>query len=66
MRHDEVRLARKARAGLSGAVYYILDRGDRQKAIFLIPVEVRLKNGETIALRHQLQFAIPRGVREED
>ena len=28
--------------------------------IFLIPVEVRLKTGEKIALRHQLQFSIPR------
>jgi transcription initiation factor IIF auxiliary subunit len=34
--------------------------------IFLIPVEVRLKNGQTIELEHQLQFAIPRSVREED
>jgi transcription initiation factor IIF auxiliary subunit len=34
--------------------------------IFLIPVRVRLKNGKTIALKHQLQFSIPRQVREGD
>lgn len=27
--------------------------------IFLIPIEVRLKNGKTIQLIHQLQFTIP-------
>ena len=34
--------------------------------IFRIPVEVRLKNGATIALAHELQFSIPRNVREDD
>ena len=34
--------------------------------IFLIPVQVRLKNGRTVKLEHQLQFSIPRSVREED
>ena len=34
--------------------------------IFLIPVEVRLKNGKSVRLAHQLQFSIPRNVREED
>jgi hypothetical protein len=34
--------------------------------IFLIPVKVRLKDGKTIDLMHQLQFAIPRNVREDD
>ena len=34
--------------------------------IFRIPVEVRLKNGETIALAHQLQFSVPRHVRDDD
>ena len=34
--------------------------------IFLIPVEVRLKNGRTINLKHQLQFSVPRGVKGED
>jgi transcription initiation factor IIF auxiliary subunit len=34
--------------------------------IFRIPVTVRLKDGETIQLEHQLQFAIPRDVGEED
>ena len=34
--------------------------------VFRIPVEVRLKDGKTIALAHQLQFAIPRHLREED
>jgi transcription initiation factor IIF auxiliary subunit len=33
--------------------------------IFRIPVKVRLKNGETIELDHQLQFAIPRNVQED-
>ena len=28
--------------------------------IFRIPVNVRLKNGETIELAHQLQFGVPR------
>ena len=34
--------------------------------IFLIPVEVRLKNGQAINLHHQLQFSIPRNAREQD
>ena len=34
--------------------------------IFLIPVTVRLKNGATIELQHQLQFALPRSAREDD
>lgn len=34
--------------------------------IFKIPVEVRLKNGERIALAHDLQFAIPRELRADD
>ena len=34
--------------------------------IFLIPVKVRLKNGKTVALAHQLQFSFPRDAREED
>jgi transcription initiation factor IIF auxiliary subunit len=34
--------------------------------IFLIPVAVRLKTGKTFDLLHQLQFAIPRGAREDD
>ena len=34
--------------------------------VFRIPVEVRLKNGETIELAHQLQFSIPPNVREQD
>ncbi|HSH40286.1 MAG TPA: pYEATS domain-containing protein [Chthoniobacterales bacterium] len=34
--------------------------------IFLIPVEVRLKNGQSIKLRHQLQFSVPRNLREEE
>lgn len=34
--------------------------------IFLIPVDIRLKNSETIALQHQLQFAIPRRARDSD
>lgn len=34
--------------------------------IFLIPVRVRLKNGQTIDLAHQLQFSFPRDVRQED
>ncbi len=34
--------------------------------IFLIPVEVRLKGGKSIALKHQLQFAIPRDRQGDD
>ena len=34
--------------------------------IFLIPVKVRLKDGKTLALAHQLQFSFPRDVREEE
>ena len=34
--------------------------------VFLIPVEVRLKNGKKMQLEHQLQFAVPRAVRGED
>ena len=35
--------------------------------IFTIPIEVRLKNGETIKLEHELQFALPEdGMFEED
>jgi transcription initiation factor IIF auxiliary subunit len=33
--------------------------------IFLIPIEVRLKNGETIHLMHQLRFTFPEGVADE-
>ena len=34
--------------------------------VFLIPVEVRLKNGKAIQLVHQLQFTFPENAREED
>lgn len=34
--------------------------------IFLIPVEVRMKNGRKIQLAHQLQFAVPRDLRADD
>lgn len=34
--------------------------------IFLIPIEVRLKNAKAVRLAHQLQFSIPRNVWEED
>ncbi len=34
--------------------------------IFRIPVRVRLKEGGTVELAHQLQFAVPRNLREED
>ena len=34
--------------------------------IFKIPVRVRLKDGKTIELAHQLQFAIPRNLREAE
>lgn len=50
----------------------VTDRGSKFQlrcsgwGIFRIPVRVRLKNGETIELAHQLQFAIPRSAREED
>ena len=34
--------------------------------VFLIPVEVRLKNGKAIQLVHQLQFTFPENVAEEE
>ena len=34
--------------------------------IFRIPVEVRLKDGKTIKLAHDLQFSFPAGGPEED
>ena len=34
--------------------------------VFLIPVEVRLKNGKTVQLLHQLQFTFPDHVIGED
>ena len=34
--------------------------------IFRIPVKVRLKDGRTFDLAHQLQFTIPRDVREQE
>ena len=34
--------------------------------IFRIPVKVRLKNGKTIELAHQLQFSFPRSARDEE
>src|SRR4028119_2326604 len=34
--------------------------------IFRIPVKVRLKDGQSIELAPQLQFAVPRNAREED
>ena len=34
--------------------------------IFLIPIEVRLKNGKSVRLAHQLQFSVPRNVREAE
>jgi len=34
--------------------------------VFMIPVEVQLKDGRTIQLAHQLQFAFPESAREED
>lgn len=50
----------------------VSDRGSKFQlrcsgwGIFRIPVRVRLKDGKTIELAHQLQFAIPRTAREED
>ncbi len=34
--------------------------------VFRIPVEVRLKDGRSIKLQHQLQFTFPSDAREED
>jgi transcription initiation factor IIF auxiliary subunit len=34
--------------------------------IFLIPIQVRLKDGKTMSLAHQLQFSFPRHVGEDD
>ena len=34
--------------------------------IFKIPVTVRLKDGETVELAHQLQFAFPENAREKE
>lgn len=34
--------------------------------VFLIPVQVQLKDGRTIELAHQLQFALPENVEEEE
>ncbi len=34
--------------------------------IFTIPIEVRLKDGRTIEVEHDLQFSFPENVEEED
>jgi transcription initiation factor IIF auxiliary subunit len=34
--------------------------------VFLIPIEVRLKEGKTIQLKHQLQFALPGSARDDE
>ena len=34
--------------------------------VFMIPIEVQLKDGRTIELAHQLQFAVPQNVGDED
>jgi transcription initiation factor IIF auxiliary subunit len=34
--------------------------------VFLIPIEVQMKDGQTLELEHQLQFALPENVQEED
>lgn len=33
--------------------------------VFTIPIEVRLKDGRTIELEHELQFAVPENANEE-
>ena len=33
--------------------------------VFIIPIEIRLKNGDTIALAHELQFTFPEEAHEQ-